>query len=354
MNSRGKARFVGAATAVGVIALTANLSGQEPSSDVDSLRRENQQLRKELKALREEFERKIKTLEADIDQSVKGVGRKRELEDEAANTEGEEALKKSEKSRFAVPDWITNVRLINDLRLRYDGIYAPDSDFVTRHRFRPRLRLGGIATLKDDFEIGFRIASAPSIGKDSGGDPLSTNLTFEDNGSRKALGVDWAFARWTPLHTPDWTASFTIGKMENPPNFTEDVFDVDYTPEGVVEQFSFKLNPNHTITSYFGQYMLDELQFSTKDPFLFLEQLRLESKWDKNISTAFTLSGLQITNPENLSTANVPDSNHGNTRDAAGVLQKEYRLLIADGRFIYSLDGFPLYNGAFPISLNGE
>jgi len=60
-------------------------------------------------------------------------------------------------------------------------------------------------------------------------------------------------------------------------------FDVDYTPEGLAEQFSYKVNANHTVSTYLGQYMLDELQFSGKDPYLFLEQLRWDSKWGQRI-----------------------------------------------------------------------
>src|SRR6266568_1223550 len=284
-----------------------------------------------------------------LDQKVRILERNRELEKEASETKAKEKV-----SLFKIPDWVTSVRLVNDLRIRYDSVYAPDSDFVTRQRIRPRLRLGGIATLRDDFEIGFRLASAPSVGKDSGGDPLSTNQTFEGNGSRKPVGIDWAFARWTPIHTPKWTGSFTIGKMDNPPNYTEDVFDVDYTPEGLAEQFAYKVNANHTVSTYLGQYMLDELQFSNKDPFLFVEQLRLDSKWGEHVNTAFTVSGLSIANPESLTTANVPDSNHGNTRTTNGVPVNDYQLLIADGRLIYNLDSFPLYKGPFPVSLNGE
>src|SRR6266699_769379 len=284
-----------------------------------------------------------------LDQKVRMLERNRELEKEAS-----EAKPKERDSLFKIPDWVSSIRLVNDLRVRYDGIYAPDSDFVSRHRVRPRLRLGAIVTLKDDFEIGFRLASAPSVGNNSGGDPLSTNQTFEDNGSRKPVGVDWVFARWTPIHTPKWTGSFALGKLENPPNYTEDVFDVDYTPEGLAEQFSYKVNANHTFSTYLGQYMLDELQFSNKDPFLFLEQLRLDSKWGKHVNTAFTLSGLSIANPESLTTANVPDSNHGNTRTTNGVPVNDYQLLIADGSITYNLDRFPLYKGPLPVSLNGE
>jgi hypothetical protein len=287
----------------------------------------------------------------ELEQKIKILERNRELDNEAL----EAKLKEKEGSSiFKVPDWITNVRLVNDLRLRYDEAFAPDRDFESRWRIRPRLRLGGIVTLKNDFEVGFRLASAPSVGKDSGGDPLSTNQTFEDNGSRKPVGVDWAFGRWTPIHTPEWTGSFAVGKTENPPNFTEDVFDVDYTPEGFAEQFSYKLNPKQTASAYLGQYVLDELQFGNRGPLLFVEQLRLESKWSEHINSALTISGLSIANPQSLTTANVPDSNHGNTRNAAGVLLNDYQLFIGDGSLTYNLDSFPFYNGPFPISLVGE
>src|SRR5438874_4909852 len=141
------------------------------------------------------------------------------------------------------------------------------------------------------------------------------------------------------------------------------VFDVDYTPEGFAEQFSYKLHPNHTASAYLGQYVLDELQFSGKDPYLFLEQLRLDSKWGQHINTSFGVSGLSITSPESLTTTSVPDSNHGNTRTppittnnvtTGGALVNEYELLIADASITYNLDAFPLYKGPFPIKLFGE
>jgi len=302
----------------------------------------------------EDTDGKISRMEKQIEElteQIKILRRQRELDGEAAEAKVKEI---PIKPKSILPDWVTSIRLTSDLRLRFDSIYAPDSDFVTRARFRPRLRLGGIATLKDDFEIGFRLASTPSVGKDSGGDPLSTNQTFEDNGSRKPVGVDWAFARWTPIHTSKWTGSIAAGKLENPPGFSENVFDVDYTPEGLAEQFAYKAGTNHTISAYFGQYMLDELQFGARDPYLFLEQLRLDSKWGQRINTSLGVSGLSIANPESLTTANVPDSNHGNTRTKDGVLVNDYQLLIADGRLTYNLESFPLYIGPFPVSLNGE
>ena len=321
---------------LGVSAVSAVWAGVQPSVADEADKAMIQELRTQIQAL---------------DQKLRILERKQELDKEEAAAKGKEIIP---KPKSILPDWVTSVRLVNDLRLRYDAAYAPDSDFVTRWRIRPRLRLGGIATLKDQYEIGFRLASAPSVGKDSGGDPLSTNQTFEDNASRKPVGVDWAFARWTPIRTPEWTGSFAAGKLENPPNYSENVFDVDYTPEGFAEQFSYKASTNHIVSAYLGQYMLDELQFSSRDPFLFVEQLRLESKWSRRVNTSFAVSGLSVSSPENLTTASVPDSNHGNTRNPAGALVNDYQLLIADGGVTYTLESFPLYKGPFPIKLAGE
>src|SRR5436190_3199192 len=332
-----------------VYATGGQLFAQEPADSIKELKRENEALQQKVKNLEEQLNKRLKNLEERLEQKGPVTNSAGQISTQETDWKLKEAT-----SRFKIPAWVTSVNLLGDLRMRYDGIYAPDKDFVTRTRIRPRLRLGAIATLKEDWEIGFRLASTPTVGRDSGGDPVSTQHTFEDNASRKPIGVDWAFARWTPIHTPKWTGSFTLGKMDNPPNFTENVFDVDYTPEGLAEQFAYKVNANHAVSTYLGQYVLDELQFGSKDPYLFLEQLRLDSKWGEHVNTAFTVSGLSIANPESLTTANVPDSNHGNTRTTNGVPVNDYQLLIADGSVTYSLDSFPLYKGPFPIKLYGE
>src|SRR5215216_574466 len=84
----------------------------------------------------EELKRKIQ----ELDQKVRILERKRELDSEVLDVKFKDATSKQQSSIFKLPDWVTSVRLGNDLRMRYDQIYAPDSDFVTRWRIRPRLR----------------------------------------------------------------------------------------------------------------------------------------------------------------------------------------------------------------------
>jgi hypothetical protein len=333
-----------------LLTLTVGLIAQEPADALKSLQARNALLEERVKNLEDQLERRVRALEEQLDLKTKVVDRKTESDQESAAAKRKDAP----ASKFKASDWVNMVRVASDIRMRYDEVFAPDSNFVTRWRIRPRLRLGAIVSLKEDWELGFRLASAPSVAKDSGGDPLSTNLTMEDNGSRKPVGVDWAFARWTPLHSEKSTASFALGKLENPPNFTENVFDVDYTPEGFAEQLSYKISQAHTASAYFGQYVLDEQSFSSKDPLLFLEQVRLESRWSPRVGTAFTLSGLTIVHPASLSTASVPDSNHGNTRTAGGVLVNDYNLVIADASITFGVDNFLSYDGPLPIKLVAE
>jgi hypothetical protein len=56
----------------------------------------------------------------------------------------------------------------------------------------------------------------------------------------------------------------------------------------------------------------------------------------------------------NLSTANVPYVNQGNTRNAGGFLVNDYAPIIGDASVTYKLDSFPFYTGVFPIKVAGE
>lgn len=301
-----------------------------------------------------------------------------ELREEAAAEEAEAAS----AAKTILPDWVDSLKIGGDVRLRFDHIDTGHSGFTERNRFRYRLRYGVVATLRENFEAGFRLIS----GQDQnglGGDPISGNSTFQDNASKKYVFIDQAYAKWRFLDSPDWEGAFTAGKMANPFEFSSLVFDSDYTPEGFAQSFAFNLAKTHTLGLSLGQFALDEISGSGRDPFLFGAQLRLESEWTERISTAFGISGLMITSEEQLretpalalrvqpvdaagnpagapvtiTTAEagsaVPNSNSGNTR-VNGVLTDDYNPVIAAAEATYKLDGFWGYDGAFPIRFGGE
>lgn len=258
------------------------------------------------------------------------------------------------QNKMGTPDWVTAWKFGGDFRGRFDGIYGENDAQVDRNRLRYRLRFGVAVTLLDDFEVGVRLGSGEPV-SGFGGSPISANQSFADNGSKKFLWLNLAYARWTPLHTPDFSGAFTFGKMENPfvfPSFT--IFGKDYAPEGLAAQFAYKVNAQHSLKLNSAAFVLDESSLSTSDPWMGGVQLRWDAGWTKEISTSFGITGLGITGTRNLSNADVPNVNRGNTRNAAGAPTAGFTPVCLDGSFTYTLEHFPGFAGRFPISVSGD
>lgn len=290
------------------------------------------------------------------------------------------------QAKSGMPDWVTAFKINGDFRARYDGIYNPEpvsgGALVDRHRFRYRLRLGAVATLRDDFEVGLRLTSSdpvnatttvatPSGGTASaitglqGGDPISGNTSFGDNAAKKFVYIDLAYAKWRMINTPTFQFISTVGKMEmgkldaavNPDlpfAFSEMVFDPDYTPEGFATTLAYNLSDDQALRLHAGGFMLDELSGEGNDPYLLAAQLRHDAKWTPKISTSAGVAMLGIFNEQHLNNSNVPNQNGGNTRNAAGVLTKNYGTFVADASATYTFEHGPMYKAAFPIRIGAE
>lgn len=284
--------------------------------------------------------------------------------------------------KSGLPDWVTSLRIGGDFRGRYEMFSSDEPTFVDRHRFRYRVRPGIVATIRDNFEIGFRLTSSEAQGS-FGGDPISGNSTFQDNGSKKFVYIDLAYGKWTAVNNALWSANFTVGKMENPFAFSDMVFDGDYTPEGFAQQFAFNLSEAHQLKLNLGQFVLDEISVENEDPYLFGAQARLDSTWSPHLATSLGIGALAITGNENLreapagapvatpvldangnqigtvnlpgsaASSQVPNVNSGNTRNS-GFLANNFNPVIADAAVIYTLESFPMYNAAFPIRFSAE
>ena len=129
--------------------------------------------------------------------------------------ESEKGSDKSFAAKTGMPDWVSALKFNGDFRGRYEGFFGENPAFVQRNRFRYRLRFGVTAELLDDLEVGFRLSSSERVGE-FGGDPISGNTSFSDNGSKKFVFIDLAYAKWSPWHTAQWAGALTFGKMENP------------------------------------------------------------------------------------------------------------------------------------------
>jgi hypothetical protein len=263
--------------------------------------------------------------------------------------------------KSGMPDWVSALRFNGDLRGRFEGFYGENGDFVDRNRFRYRLRFGVTANLFDNLEVGLRLTSSdPASGGSFGGDPISGNTTFTDNASKKFVYLDLAYAKWNPINRPDWSATFIVGKMENPFVFSDMVFDADYTPEGIGMQWGYTFNEKHVAKLNAGAYVVDELGGSRYDPFWAGVQGRLDSAWSKKVQTTAGVAWLVLANEDKLTqsgtTWTIPNQNAGNNRstDEDRHLTEEYTPIVADFWLTYNLDKFFCYNAAFPIRVGGE
>ena len=285
--------------------------------------------------------------------------------------ESDGGFDKAYRTKSGMPDWVTSLKIYGDLRARYEtlqtdndtpGALQPNKD---RAGFRFRLRTGMTATLKDSFEVGFRLASGEPSGA-FGGDPNSSNVTFQDNASKKFVWIDLAYGKWTPINTGPWLVSGTIGKMENP--FVADMaFDMDYTPEGAAIQGAYAINESHSLKWNGAVFMTDEINQGSQasdDPMLFGVQLRYEAKWTSELATSLGLAWYTLKDAENLGNLAVPNNRVGNTRYGksvpgsvtrlAGSLVNDYYPVVADAAVTYTLKSFPGYAGKFPIRVAGE
>lgn len=279
--------------------------------------------------------------------------------------EADRNFSQSYSAKTGLPDYVNQLKFSGDVRARYEGFYsdaeyepAPatgSADFLDRSRYRFRLRFGVTATLFDNLELGLRLTSAENArGGTFGGDPVSGNVTFQDNASKKYIFIDQAYGKWSFLNRESLTGSITVGKMENPFVVSDLVMDPDYTPEGIGISGSYRFNSAQALKLNLGGFALDELGNSSTDPYMLGAQVRWDSTWSKKVSTTMALAGFTIQNEEHLTLTAVPNQGSGNTRLADGTLAEEFTPVVADAGFTYTLERFPLYRGAFPIRIAGE
>ncbi|MGA2854109.1 MAG: putative porin, partial [Verrucomicrobiota bacterium] len=128
--------------------------------------------------------------------------------DEARSLKAENAtnsvsdFNKALNAKYPTPDWVTGYKLSGDFRGRFDNLSSSNpnpSASTDRARLRYRLRAGLTLSMKDNMEVGFRVASGDnSTGAPSS--PLSNNQTLTSDASKKPLYIDTAYGKWTPIN----------------------------------------------------------------------------------------------------------------------------------------------------------
>jgi len=284
-----------------------------------------------------------------VDKGILTVQEAKDLREEA-----DKDFTRAYSAKSGMPEWVSALKFNGDMRGRFEGFYGENPAFVDRNRFRYRLRFGVTANLFEDMEMGLRLTSSEAQGT-FGGDPISGNTSFSDNGSKKFVYFDLAYGKWSPIHNANWAASITIGKMENPFVFPSTMmFDRDYTPEGASAQLTYTFNDRHKLGFIGGGFVLDELSGSSSDPYMLGGQLRWDATWNLHWASTLGVGGFAIANDEMLVNGNVPNVSRGNTRNAVGAPAFGFNPIYVDGGVTWTLDSFPHYPGPFPINVSGD
>jgi len=284
------------------------------------------------------------------------VDEAKELKAENA-TNSVEDFNKEFNSKFAMPNWITNYRLYGDFRGRYDERTTPNPAQEDNIRLRYRLRVGLEVNMKDDLQVGFRLASAdPNTATGpAGGAPLSNNSNLQGNGTKKFIYVDAAYGKWTPINDGTWMLGATIGKMNQPFQESYMVFDPDYTPEGGALQASYKINDWNTLAINGAGFVLTWAGNGAENmSFLYGGQAIWNANWTDHLASSLGVAAYDIVNRDQLTTANAGAGNKGNSVNGAGDPIYSLNPIVVDVSATYSLDHFPLYQGAFPITVAGS
>ncbi len=298
----------------------------------------------------------VTTAEAQsVDSLLDKLVEKGVLSNKEAKTLREEADKdftKAYSSKSGLPEWVTSVTWKGDLRLRTEHIKGTEENNVDRTRYRYRLRYGAEAALSDNFAVGFRFASGEA------GDPISTNQSMGDVSDKKALFVDMAYVTWTPINGNDLMVSATGGKMENPfaskdLKFSDSIFDGDWTPEGAALVANWHVNTSHDLVLGGGIFVMDENSSAEVDPALTVYKAQLNSKWTPTLSSTLGVGGYFLINQQGFSGTTGLGKNEAGGQTLSGTSQT-YTPLIVDASVTYALESFPMYNGAFPITIAAE
>jgi Putative porin len=298
-----------------------------------------------------------------VDKGILTVKEANELREEA-----DKDFNRSYQVKTGLPDWVNSLKWSGDFRGRYDGIYQDSDNFGPtpglpntyanhdRTRFRYRARFGATVSMTDGLELGLRLGSgevgsaAPSLG----GSIFSANTTLNNDGSRKFIFVDAAYAKWTPK---DWF-TMQFGKMDSMFWITDAIIDYDYQPEGAQERFTLAMSDDQKINFTSGQFVIAENYNANgvgpnNDAYLFINQVDWTGKWTPKFSTRFALAMMNFKNQFEIP-ASLQTFINQNGTPASGIGAQNFNPVIARGEATYALESFPMFNGEFPITLGAE
>ena len=156
-----------------------------------------------------------------------------------------------------------NTRFKGDLRLRYQYEHKEGKEgLLQRHRGRFRFRFGFATMMRDDLEVGARLATGDT-------DPRSTNQTTTGFFSTKEIRLDKAYAFWSATEN----ATLKIGKYSEAFLIIDDMlWDSDITFEGGSVSWRRPVDGGASPLINAGAFVLDEDKTSGNDPQVYCVQ----------------------------------------------------------------------------------
>lgn len=178
------------------------------------------------------------------------------------------------------PNGYSNIMAINDAGgIGKAGLNAFANTTQDRYRLRARARIGLDAELGRGWAVGTRLTTGNLR------DPVSTNQTLGNYGDRYQTDIDLAFANWMgTTSTQRQTAIFTGGRMPNPWQSYDLVWDPDLTFEGISTSYRLGFTrdgrSNHFAFLTLGAFPIQEIELSKDDKWLYGGQLGLDWRFD--------------------------------------------------------------------------
>ncbi len=211
-----------------------------------------------------------------VDKGVLSPGEAQQILTETKEEVRKEVVKGTYSS---LPEWIQNMKLKGDLRIRYQ--WEDKHNAEDRHRGRYRFRLGLHSKVNDKLNVAAGLATGGADGrstnqtmggKDSNGNPIS----FQTPDIR----LDYAYAEWLAT---DW-ATLRAGKVKG---IKSEIFrpsdllwDSDLHPEGLTIALAKKMNDVKLFANT-GVWILGENSSDTSDPMMVVFQPGFEAKMGK-------------------------------------------------------------------------
>jgi hypothetical protein len=207
------------------------------------------------------------------------------------------ALIKDELKDQKLPDWVNNLKVTGDLRLRSEWIEKANTDaniynlkagtntpnttngFPTggvpqkrqEERQQMRARLGFFEQVNDEATVGIQLITGGGNNNYGGSDPVSGNQTMGGGGypgfEKWPVWFDLVYVDYHPKAVPG--LDVYVGRMPNPflePGNSELIWSYDLRPEGMAVKYKKQLAEGWTNFASAGGFWMSEGNNNTVDP----------------------------------------------------------------------------------------